>query len=273
MLNSKIVILYTEDTYHTAEKIQYRLEIEGLQVVLKNDDIFKDINYYTNPNDYVVLLIPSLKYRGYIYKENILKMINEFNYRDINFISVNLGKKKDPLLNRTVSFNLSQGENKTIDMLVAYLTNIQFLDFEKITPWTFEELIVSLLKKMSFNIEATNRRVDDYEVDIIANSTNRNQLIGTFKNKWIIECKFYKHSRIDVNTIKKFTYLISEKFPSYRGILITNGIITSAAQEALEIMKAKESVSIHIVDGSRLKELILKYPELVMKYFTTDGEV
>lgn len=273
MKDSKIVILYLEDSYITAKKIQSRLKSEGLQVVLKSSDFFKDVNYYTSPNDYVILLIPSLKHEDYLYKEDLVKIINEFNFRGINFITVNLGKRKDPLLNKFVSFNLSQEENKTINKLAAYLTNIQFLDFEKISPWIFEELIADLLKKMSFNIETINMRVDGYEIDIIANSSNRNQLIGTFNNKWIIECKLYMHSRIDVNTIKRFKYLISEKFPSYRGILITNGIITSAAQEALEILNTKETGYIYIVDGGKLKELILKYPELVMKYFAIDGEV
>ncbi|MBB6447879.1 hypothetical protein [Bacillus benzoevorans] len=86
-------------------------------------------------------------------------MINGFNYRGVNFVTVNLGNKKIPVLNKFISFDLSRDENKTLDTLAAYLKNIQFLDFEKINPVMFEQLIVDLLKKMSFNIEAINMKV------------------------------------------------------------------------------------------------------------------
>ena len=59
-----------------------------------------------------------------------------------------------------------------------------------------------------------------------------------------------------------------EQLPSdCAGGLITNGILTSAAQEWLSENEKRKRTNIRGVDGLKLKELILKHTELVNEYF------
>ncbi|MDA1617289.1 restriction endonuclease [Bacillus cereus group sp. TH204-1LC] len=273
MRKSTIIISYMNNDYDTAQKIQLKLENLGLLVTLSSSDIIEELSYSVNPEDYVILLISNFELGNKRNEDYLQEMIEEFYYRGVNLIPVILsGQKKSPILNNFIGFNLSHDFEKNLDKLARYLKNVNNFDFENINGYEFELLIRDLLKRMSFKIEDTDSECIDDRVDIIASSINRNQLVGNFKTKWIIECKFYRAERLDVNAIKKFTYLISNQYPNYKGILITNGVITSAAKEALKMLNKKEKVNVYIVDGGRLKQLLLKYPGLISTYFSPEKE-
>lgn len=276
MRKSRVFISCNHYDYNAAEIIKLRLEQVGLEVFLSIPDTGGNfdtrLNYSVSPDDYVILLMSNFEKRDMEKWVNLDKIVKEFHYRDVNLIPVQLsGKRRYPILNKFIGFNLSTNYEENLDKLVSYLENINKLDLEKISGREFESLITDLLQKMNFKIEKA-RFTAHNEIDLLARTINKNPLVGSFSTNWIIECKLYKTARLDVSTIRKFTYLISEKFPNHKGILITNGVITSAAREALDILSEKEKVSLYIVDGGQLKQLLLKYPDLIKKYFSPEKE-
>jgi hypothetical protein len=53
----------------------------------------------------------------------------------------------------------------------------------------------------------------------------------------------------------------------YKGLLVTNGQLTSAARAWLESAEAKNRAEVRVVDGPELKRLLLRHKELIYKYF------
>jgi hypothetical protein len=50
-------------------------------------------------------------------------------------------------------------------------------------------------------------------------------------------------------------------------VLITNGQLTSTAREWIEANEKSKRTSITIVDGTQLRELVLKFPDVVDHFF------
>ena len=55
------------------------------------------------------------------------------------------------------------------------------------------------------------------------------------------------------------------------GMLITNGQLTSTALDWLEYNEKEKRISITVVDGIKLKLLILKHPKIVDEFFGHRG--
>ncbi|WP_411739856.1 restriction endonuclease [Peribacillus sp. S4] len=278
MRKSRVFISCIGYDYIAAEQIKERLEKVGLEVFFidRGENFNNRLTYAVSPDDYVILLMSDFYRIGNESNDqwiDLHRIVKEFHYRDVNLIPVYLSKmRKSSILNKFKGFNLYNDFEENLDKLVSYLENVNNLDFEEINGLEFQLLIIDLLKKLKFKIEEVKQRSKNFDIDILARSIHKNPLVGSFTTNWIIECKLHKTNRLDVSAIREFTYLISAQFPNHKGILITNGVITSSAREALEILGEKEKVSVYIVDGGQLKQLLLKYPDIINKYFSPNKE-
>jgi len=264
---------YSYEDHTKALIIKERLQSVGLDVIANDfsfgENISKDINYKISSSDYFIILLSEHTNSNEWVNFEINSILKDFHYRDVIVIPILISKVKKPSsLKEYKTYNLYEDFEKNLKKLSSYLKNVVYLDFDMISGYEFEQLIADLLRKLNFKVQQPQVHAQrGSEIDIIASSTNKNSLLGTFTTKWIIECKFYKNSRIDLSSIKKLSSHLLNDYPNYNGILITNSLITSTVLETLEIIKKKEKVNIEVVDGRKLKQLILKYPKLIEKYF------
>lgn len=273
MNSSQVLISYNIEDHKEANIIGERLREVGINVIATElspsqfEHVLQSINYRVNSNSYFILLLSQHSLKNEWTNIEINKILNNFYYRDVVIIPVILSNVKTPLALKTFkTFNLKNNFHHNLDELVNYLENIKYLDFNSLDAYGFHNLIADLLIKSKFKIEERAVRAFE-EVDFLASSKNNNQLVGNFTTKWLVECKFYNSARIDVTSIKHISKQLKTDFPNHNGLLITNSILTSTALETLEIIENKNNVNIKVVDGWKLKQLLLKYPNLIRKHF------
>jgi hypothetical protein len=145
------------------------------------------------------------------------------------------------------------------------------IKFDKINWIQFEELCFDLLLKYQFHSLNWRQGGADKGRDIEAVFTNSNSLIGAYPEKWFIECKHYS-SGIPINQIaNKIDWAVAEKADHF--VLFTNKYPTVATKEFIKLRQAQVEFPIHVFDGKLLKQKLLPFPDLLVKYFADDTTV
>ncbi|VVS94666.1 restriction endonuclease [Desulfoluna spongiiphila] len=287
---NRIFISSPHSEQRLAQELAMRLHNEGLSTIVDSfesqlaDEWLHHVLYSVESSDVVLLLIPDDDYeRKWVRREFNKNLRHKLKSRNILVIQVYLGRKKFfTVSNDQIAFSLEKDDyrhsqslytDKSISKLVTYLANLPKVNFEFISPFDFEELIVALLKKLRFfDIEHQNKN-RDFGFDILAKTKVRNPFGGVGQISWAIEIKYHKNSRADISSLHQLSYYLEDQPIDVNGVLITNGQLTSTAQEWLEHNEQKKRTSITIVDGIKLKQLILKYPVLVDEFFGRRGDL
>lgn len=286
---NRIFISSTYSEREFADDLAERLRGYGLNPVY---DVFeaelaeewlRHVLYNVESSDVVLLLIPEHDYeRKWIHREINKNIRYKLKSRNILVIPVYLGRCKFlPSLSEQVSFlienqshssSTKEYSEKSIEKLVAYLSNLPKVNFELLDSMDFELLIVELLKKLRF-FDIENQHIGrDMGFDISAKTKTRNPFGGVSYIYWAIEIKYNKNSRADISSLKQLSYYLEDRSLDVNGVLITNGQLTSTAREWLEFNEKEKRTSITVVDGVKLKQLILKYPQLVERFFGGRGD-
>jgi len=286
---NRIFISTTSSEREFADDLAKRLSKHGLTPFY---DVFEaklaeewlqHVLYNVESSDVVLLLMPEHDYESkWIHKEINKSLKYKLKSRNILVIPVYLGRRVFlPSLNDQVSFfieNLSYSGSKkdysesSVEKLVTYLSNLPKVNFELLDPVAFELLIIELLKKLRF-LDIQHQSYDrDMGFDISAKTKTRNPFGGISYIHWAIEIKYNKNSRADISSLKQLSYYLEDRSLDVNGVLITNGQLTSTAREWLEYNEKEKRTSITVVDGIKLKQLLLKYPELVNRFFTSRGD-
>lgn len=233
-------------------------------------------------SDFFLLLLSknSIESR-WVAKELDYAISKTLHFRDITIVPLLLSPAKIPnSLKDRVRFDLRRNFETQIKKLSEYLSLIPYVDFELLDPIKFEHLCIALLKKLRFkNFESENldtyhyeTLLSDFRADFIATLRYRDPFGGYVKVNWIFEFKYYKNSRADINALRQLSSYLEQLPVDFNGGLITNGILTSAAQEWLRENERRKRTNIRIIDGLKLKELILKHTDLVHEYFIGGGD-
>ncbi|SQA78950.1 Uncharacterised protein [Capnocytophaga ochracea] len=138
--------------------------------------------------------------------------------------------------------------------------------FEKINPTEFENLCYDLLVKYNFsNIiwrqgSADNGR--DLEATIVFNNSIRDKEL-----KYFFECKHFNSGGVPPEKlISKISWADAEK-PDFL-ILILSSYLTNNARDWLDKIASDKKYDIICIEGEELKERLLKYPDLIERYFS-----
>lgn len=276
----RVFLSYPHQEKDTAYHLATSLKQAGLEPILDSydsglgDEILQQILYSVESSDFVLLLIPSdSSMEGRWLRSEISKALRfKLKSRNVSIVPVFLGRR--PLLSSfsgMVSFSIDRdlegdaGE-RAIKKIVSYLANLPRVQFDQLSIEAFESLVVALLRKLRFtDIERNSSR--DYGFDITAQTRARNPFGGFGSITWLIELKFRKDSRADINSLRQLSYYLENEPIGVNGVLITNGQLTSTAREWVEVNQKSKRTSITIVDGTQLREIVLKYPDLVDEFF------
>lgn len=286
---NRIFISSTNSERDFADDLAERLRSHGLNPVY---DVFEaelveewlhHVLYNVESSDVVLLLMPEHDYESkWIHREINKNIRYKLKSRNILVIPVYLGRRRLlPSLSDQVSFfienqsyssSTKEYSEKSIDKLVTYLSYLPKVNFELLNSMDFELLIVELLKKLKFFDIEHQHFGRDMGFDISAKTKTRNPFGGVSYIYWAIEVKYNKSSRADISSLKQLSYYLEDRSLDVNGVLITNGQLTSTAREWLEYNEKEKRTSITVVDGVKLKQIILKYPQLVERFFGARGD-
>lgn len=232
-----------------------------------NQEISSELVSRISSTDYMVIFLSS-NYSKWQEFETYIGLEKYLSKRDITIIPVLLDKVALPdKLNTFLYIDLTTNFDSGLDVLVSQLKDTSKIDFSTLNGYQFENLIADLLQEIGFVDIKRNIVIGNSEIDIIGNYISLEPFGDTRVETWIVEVKLYKDSRLDVKSIQqiKNNFLRDTYFD--KALLVTNGYLTSASKQALDLIKSKEKLDIRVIEGSELKRLILKYSTLINKYF------
>ncbi|MDW5325357.1 DEAD/DEAH box helicase family protein [Plantactinospora sp. KLBMP9567] len=136
------------------------------------------------------------------------------------------------------------------------------LDLETLDPMRFERLVSVLLDRLGFRSSPSiAASVGDSGVDIIATFQDPDGFgIAT---QYLIQARVGRSSFRDVD---KLVQLVADAGQPWRGMVVTNGQLTSVSGRRLARARVG-GVVVDVVDGPRLRSLLLRHPDLIVDHF------
>ena len=145
------------------------------------------------------------------------------------------------------------------------------IKFDKITWKQFEELCYDLLHKYQFHSLSWRQGGSDKGRDIEAFYTVINPMVVSYPEKWFIECKHYNKG-IPIEQISgKLDWAVVEKVQHF--VLMTNSYPSNTTTDYIKKRQKELNFKIHIIDGKAMKQKLLAFPDLIVKYFADDTVV
>ncbi len=157
---------------------------------------------------------------------------------------------------------------ENLEKLANALRATAEIDFEKLSPHTFEQLVTDLLHKLGFINLHSESKQSDSGIDAIVEFRHKDPFGAENREVYAVETKFYRDSRADLRTIQQLLRYVKKDPKIDKALLVTNGNLTSVALDWVSDAPKLTGIPIRVVDGTELKRLLLQNTDLVSKYFT-----
>jgi len=229
-------------------------------------------------SDYFILLLsPNSVRRKWFEQELSTALVHELTARDLIIIPVLISdidiNAIPPALRSIQWLDLRRDPEKRIDLLVEQIASASKIDFSSIDGKAFEELIAELLKRLGFTSIQYPKRTITWQPDLIAEFSSHDPFCVRTKENWLIEIKLYKDEKADLRSLHQLT-IYALGFPERcRVLLITTSQLTSAAKKWLQVFQQEENIQVRVIEGPELKRLLLRFPDLVKRYFAESKQV
>jgi hypothetical protein len=164
-----------------------------------------------------------------------------------------------------LSGNVAAGARRLAEQLVGALA----IDLSRLDGRTFERLVTDLLARQGFE---TMPSQDDSGVDLIATRESPGIRGNKLLENWVVEVKQYRQQRVGVATIQQVISHLTSASSETKGLLVTNGNLTSVAREFLSDAAHRAGREVRVIDATELKRLLSSYPDLVARYFAPSGQ-
>lgn len=142
------------------------------------------------------------------------------------------------------------------------------IEFDKLDDGQFEELCFDLLQKLGFHSHVWRQGGADSGRAIEVRHSVHNSLVGFYEERWFVECKLYSKGVPPEQINSKMSWADAE-MPQHLAIM-TSSYLTNNARVWLEKIEPQKTYRIHLVEGKKLKQLLLNFPELISKYFADE---
>ena len=274
---NRVFISYSYNDRDIAHRISDALQREQIDVFIDykdisaGDNVFDQIRYmYESSETVIVLLSNSLFSSSYFQHEFPQYFFEEARKRKINVIPVLIDKCQVP--SDFLEFeivNLTNNFDKGLQRVVQKLKIIPEISFDNFSPMEFEDFTFDFLKAYGFKKIQREERINNREVDFIAETYTKDVFGIPNKETWMIETKFYREERFSINMLNQIIGLYEYINREDAGILlITNSVLTSVAEEYIKNAKRERNLEIKVIDGTLLKKLVSKRKRLINKYFS-----
>ncbi|MGH1472740.1 MAG: restriction endonuclease [Cellvibrionaceae bacterium] len=145
------------------------------------------------------------------------------------------------------------------------------MDLLKLSDNEFEELCFELVLSLSFEKVRWRKGGADNGRDIQAELSSNTTLVDRYYESWFFECKRYSKGVPPEQLNSKIAWADAEK-PKHLVIFVSS-YLTNNARTWLEKIETDKFYKIHVIEGDQVKRLVLCFPKLVEKYFSTEIEV
>jgi hypothetical protein len=225
-------------------------------------------------SDYLLILLsPNSVNSNWIQAEWRAALSNELNNRAVTVIPVLVEDCDIPSdLSGRLYLDLRSNFQEGVARLVEQLSLTPQVDFEGLNEITLMKLFVDLLDALGFYDVQSHHGPDERGKDIEARYRNKDPFGKETEEVWLVQVKLYKSGRADLRSISQMFEAIGTMPENYKGLIVTNGQVTSAARSWLESAQETERDEIRVIDGTELKRLLLKHPALIRKYFGKGAE-
>ena len=140
------------------------------------------------------------------------------------------------------------------------------IDFKSITPREFENLCYDLLIKYNYHNLIWREGGADNGRDIEAKHSF-NTMIKDKETIWFFECKLYNTGGVPPNELTSKVAWADAELPDHLVFFISSYLTNNARTWLEKIIKQKQ-YDIIVIEGEELKNRLLKYPELIERYFS-----
>lgn len=236
--------------------------------VVKSQDMEQIFSGFAGPCDIIVCLMTDESYDALgtmlSHNENIIKQ------RALVVIPIVINPlKESPVLPfdffTTLPVITCTGKIKDISEKVSKLIkNYLYINLDDINPFNFENLVKDVLKAYRFeDVMYCYSDHVDFGYDMMC-SYHRDDV----KENWLVEVKRIKDGRFTIRYIETLIKQSRSHYPAdSKVMLVTNGILTSVIVDYIENLQKVQDLSIYIVDGWKLCNLIALNDNLMKEYF------
>ncbi len=142
---------------------------------------------------------------------------------------------------------------------------IEDINFKNVSPRGFENLCYDLLVQYNFHNLVWREGGADNGRDIEANYNFINP-VSNIETKWFFECKHYTNGVPPNELTSKIAWADAEQ-PNYL-VFLTSSYLTNASRTWLEKIQPQKNYTIIVIEGEEIKNKIVKYSDLVERYFS-----
>lgn len=271
----QIFLSYASADKAAARAIVDRLRSRNLDVWLDDYELYpgghwaESIRVAVSASAYLLLLLSKHSVHFHWLSNETEAVLKELQSRDITFLPVLLENCDIPLSLASYQwFDMRSGIEENLEKLASALRYTQKIDFEKLSPQTFEQLVVELLQKLGFvNLQSDSKQSDSH-IDAVVEFRHKDPFGAETREVYAVETKFYRHSRADLRTLMQLVSYAKNDPKINKALLVTNGKLTSVALDWVSDAPKIIGIPIRVVDGTELKRLLLQNTDLVSKYFT-----
>ncbi|MDT3438265.1 TIR domain-containing protein [Pseudofrankia sp. BMG5.37] len=190
--------------------------------------------------------------------------VEALDRREVDVIPALLAPVEIParLAGRT-AVDMTVGIEPTVQELVDRVERGASLDLRNLGPEVFERLVADLLQRYGYAVADTSTG-PDRGYDFRINYDDRLGLLEPVT--YIVEVKAYRKGRPSVEVVHRLAAKLDSFPDDVRGLLVANTQLTSVARDRLEVESARRGGRIRLLDGPRIRSLLLEHPDLMAKY-------
>lgn len=275
---SRVFLSFAKDDSELAQQISDRLAASGISAathtsVLTDPGVpaWQQLQEQIRASDVlVVLLSPASSTSAFVVNEVATALTEDLDRRGVDVIPVIAAPTiLPPALRDRQAIDLTADVSGGVERLVKSIEAMSQADFATLTPRTFERLVADLLRAVGFDVEE-DLRPDHSGVDMRATYQRGDPFGGANETEvWLVEAKLYSHQRVSIRGIQQLAGAIAMARPGTRGLLITNGQLTSVTREYVTNLSRDSHVRLRVIDGVELRRLLREYQGVTVRYFNS----
>lgn len=270
----QVFVSYASADNATAKVIVEGLRSRDLNVWLDADELHPGDHWAESmrtaiaASAYFLFLLSKHSVQSSWMAHEVEAVLKELRSRDVTFLPVLLEECDVPSsLSTYQCFDMRSGVEENLEELAEALRFTPKIDFEKLSPQTFEQLVVDLLEKLGFINLQPEIYQKDSGFDAVVEFRQKDPFGAETRDIYAVETKFYRHSRAGLQALRQLAGYAKSDPKINRALLVTNGNLTSVALDWVNDAPKATGIPIRVIDGTELKRLLLQNTDLVSKYF------
>ncbi len=269
----RIFISYARSDRLKAKRLARELQKTGASIwfdewqLRVGDSLRERIDDALSTSDYLLILLsPSSARSKWIRKEWSSAFSRELSSRSITVIPVLLADCQVPaeIASRQV-IDLRTEFNARVRQFAEQFAVLPQLDLRSMNEVQLIALVQDILVALGFREVRMTHGPNERGYDIEARLRPADPF-ATEDERWLVQVKSYRSGRADLKTITQMFALVDFWPREAKGLIVTNGQLTSVARSWFESAAQREGRNVRVLDGTDLREILLRHPEIARRH-------